>query len=121
VADGREIEPCTFFDPQPLTLEPGTEATGVAVRLDVRDVPLEQARRDTGGEQEDRRLGGRAAVRATGTYEDETLLPAGTRFTTWLVDLDGRTLLLTADSAARSDYEANIEVLDAMAQTVQAA
>jgi hypothetical protein len=119
VAGGAGIEPCSFFDDEPLALEPGTEATGVAIRADVRDLPLEQARGDSGGEQEDRTVGGRAAVRATGTYDDDALLPPGTRFTSWLVDLGGRTLLLTTDTAAGEGYDEAVEVLDAMALTVQ--
>lgn len=110
VAGGDGIEPCAFFDPQPLALEPGTEATEVAVRVDVRDVPLEQARQDTGGQQEEQAAG----VRATGTTTDDVLLPAGTPFTTWLVDLGGRTLVLTTN---RTDEA--VEVLDAMAQSVE--
>ena len=122
VAGGPGIEPCTFFDPQPLALEPGTEASGVGIRVDVRDVPLAQAREDTGGEQEERTVAGRAAVRATGTTTDDALIPAGTRFTTWLVDLGQRTFLITTDDAARGDdpYESHVQVLDEMAQSLEA-
>ena len=46
VAGGDGIEPCTLFHPQQLTLEPNSEATGVAIRAEVRDVPFDQARLD---------------------------------------------------------------------------
>lgn len=123
VAAGDTVEPCTFFDDEPLQLAGGTETTGVAIRVDLRDVPLPQARQDTlaeGDQQaEDREVGDRRAVRLTGTLTEEVLLPAGTRITTWLVELDGRTLLMTADDHGAQDYDAAVEVLDAMVQSLE--
>ena len=124
VAQGSGIEPCTFFDVEPVVLEQGTEATQVAIRVDVReDVLLDQARRDTLGEgdmtAEDRSVGDWRAVRVTGTLTEEFLLPAGTHVTTWLVELDGRTMVMTADDHGAEDYEAAVAVLDEMVQSLE--
>jgi hypothetical protein len=123
VAEPDGIEPCTFFHPEPLTLPPNSEATGVAIRVDVRDVPFEQARQDAlaEGEQtaQDRTVAERSAVRLQGVLTEEVLLPAGTRVTTWLVELDTGTLLLTTDDAGEDDYEAAVVVLDAMAESLE--
>lgn len=118
-----DIEPCAFFDDQPLDVPPRSEATGVAIRVDVRDVLLAQARQDSLSEgekrAEDAEVAGRRAVRITGTLTGEVLLPAGTQITSWLIELDGRTLILTADDAGAEDYEAAVEVLDLMAESVE--
>lgn len=123
VAGGEGIEPCSFFDDQPLALRPSSEATGVAIRVDVRDVPLEQARRDSTAEgekqAEDRVVGGRRAVRVTGVLTEELMLPAGTRITSWLVEDGDRTIMLHADDAAPGNYEKTVEVLDEMAQSLE--
>lgn len=117
-------EPCSFFDPEPLVLPPQSEATGVAVRADVRDVPLAQAREDALAEGEmtvrDEPAGLLPAARVTGTLTGDALLPQGTEVTTWLVELGpGRTLLLTTDSAGPDDYARAVEVVDRMALTVE--
>jgi hypothetical protein len=39
--------------------------------------------------------------------------------TTWLVELDTGTLLLTTDDAGEDDYEAAVVVLDAMAESLE--
>lgn len=123
VAEGDGIEPCAFFHPEPLALEPGTEATGVAIRAEVRDVPFEQARQDAEAEGEqtaqERTVTERAAVRLQGVLTEEVLLPAGTRVTTWLVELDAGTLLLTTDDAGEDDYGTAVSVLDAMAESLE--
>ena len=117
---GPGVEPCRFFDETPIAaLEAGTEVVGLAIRATVREAPLEQARRDQPGQQEDRPAAGLPAVRATGTLDEDPLLPPGTRFVTWLVDLGGRTLLLTADDSGEGDFDAAVAVLDEMAQTVE--
>jgi hypothetical protein len=118
VAEGAEIEPCTLFDPEPLMVPPRSEATGVAIRVDVRDVPFPQARQNSLSEgektAEDREVDGRSAARITGVLTEEVLLPAGTRITTWLVEHGGRTFTIGADDAGSDDYEATLEVLDEM-------
>lgn len=124
VARDAGIEPCTFFDVEPVMLEQGSEATRVAIRVDVREgVLLEQARRDTLAEgdmtAQNRSVGDRRAVRVTGTLAEEYLLPAGTHVTTWLVELGGRTLVLTADDHGAEDYEAAVAVLDEMVQSLE--
>jgi hypothetical protein len=123
VATGDGIEPCTFFHPEPLVLEPGSEATGVAVRAEVRDVPFEQARQDVldegGTLLEEGTVADRASARVQGVLAEEGLLPAGTRFTTWLVELDAGTLLLTTDDAGEDDYDTAVAVLDRMAATLE--
>jgi hypothetical protein len=123
VATDPGIAPCTFFDDRPVSVASRSEALGVAIRVDVRDVPLLQARQDALSEgdttAEDRSVGDRRAVRLSGVLTGEVLLPAGTRITTWLVEDGGRTIVLTADDAGTDDYDAAVEVLDAMVQTLE--
>ena len=123
VAGGDGIEPCTFFHPEPLVLTPNSEATGVAIRAEVRDVPFDQARQDAMAEGEqtlqEQTVAERAAVRLEGVLTEEVLLPAGTRTTTWLVELDAGTLLLTTDDAGEDDYDVAVGVLDAMAESLE--
>jgi hypothetical protein len=123
VVAAEGIEPCAFFHPEPLTLEPNSEATGVAVRAEVRDVPFDQARQDAQAEGEqtaqERTVAERAAVRLDGVLTEEVLLPAGTRTTTWLVELDAGTLLLTTDDAGDDDYDVAVQVLDEMAASLE--
>lgn len=123
VADGEGIEPCSFFSPEPLELEPATEADGVAIRLDVMAEAFPEARRKVAsdGKQEgqDTAVDGRPAVRFVGETDASGLLPPGLATTTWLVDLGGRSLLLTTDEGGSDDYAASVEVLDAMARSVQ--
>lgn len=123
VATDPGIEPCTFFDDRPVSVPPRSEALGVAIRVDVRDVPLMQARQDSLSEgdktAEDRSVGDRRAVRLTGVLTEEVLLPAGTRITTWLVEDQGRTIILTADDAGTDAYDEAVEVLDAMVRSLE--
>lgn len=123
VADGERIEPCSFFHPEPLDLEPATEADGVAIRLDVLPDAFPEARRkvqaDGATQAQEDSISGRVAMRFVGETTGEGLLPAGLATTTWLVDLGDRTLLLTTDEGGRDDYAAAVEVLDEMARSVQ--
>lgn len=123
VADGERIEPCSFFAPEPLDLEPATEADGVAIRLDVLPDPFPEARRkvesDGGKVSQEASVAGRDAVRISGETDDQGLLPPGLATTTWVVDLGDRSLLLTTDEAGDDDYAASVEVLDGMARSVQ--
>lgn len=126
VADDAGVEPCSFFHPEPLELQAGTEADGVAVRLDVLTQPFAESRRmveEAGGKESStpESVHGRDAVRLQGRTTGEGLLPAGLAVTTWLVDMDDRTLLLTTDEGGRDDHEQSVEVLDAMARSVQVA
>jgi hypothetical protein len=118
VAEGLENKPCSFFDDEPLEIEPRSEATGVAIRVDVRDVPFDQARQDSLSEgekqAEDTELDGRRAARIFGVLTEEALLPAGTRITTWLVEHGEGTFTISADDAGSDDYAATLEVLDEM-------
>lgn len=123
VAAQPDIEACSFFDPEPLALEPATEADRVAIRLDVLTEPFEQAHRMVAGDGEqtarEELVGGRQAARFEGETDGEGMLPPGLATTTWIVDLGSRTLLLTTDEAGADDYAAAVDVLDAMARSVE--
>lgn len=125
VAAQPDIALCAFFHPEPLELEPATEADGVAVRLDMLTEPFEEARRmlSRDGTQSAREelVGGRRAARFEGETDGAGLLPPGLATTTWIVDLGSRTLLLTSDESGSDDYAAAVEVLDAMARSVAVA
>ena len=47
------------------------------------------------------------------------LYPAGTRITTWAVDLGGRTLLADAVELPRGDHERAVAALDAMVESLR--
>ena len=59
-------------------------------------------------------------MRLEGVLTEEVLLPAGTRITTWLVELDGRTWLATTDDHGADDYDEAVRVLDELVQTLEA-
>lgn len=118
--------PCRVFDPEPFTLEEGTEIPqDLAVVADMEPVAIE---RMTGGDrgaevlrQEDRDVAGHDAVLIeTRATQDAPLQEPGTRTYRYLVPVaPERTFVLSTTDRGELAYEDKRRVVDAMIQTVR--
>lgn len=123
VNPGDVASPCSYFHPQPIDLEPATEATGIAISVRREPVSFELAT----GEGPDKLLksreleiDGRRAMRQERRSAGRGLLPKGIRIYHYVVDLgNGETLIASTVEEAGLKYERNQEVLDEMAGTLQ--
>jgi hypothetical protein len=120
--DWEAVSDCGQFGPAPLD-EPtanSDDRTGV-VSAFIDPVPFDQVSEPTDGDQARREatVDGRPAVRIE-TVVQEGLYPPGTEGVRWLVDLEGdRTLFLAAyDLGLVDDFDRAVEVLDAMARSI---
>ena len=113
---------CRFFHPEPFTLPPETEATGIAITLDTVSMPLLEIVPGQGGtsavdvlERRDASAADGKAVRLTTSATGRALLPAGTEAVTWYVAVPAGTLVASTNELASSGtFEDNARVLDAM-------
>jgi hypothetical protein len=120
-------EPCRFFHPEPFTVAPRTEATGIAVNVRLNPVALEKVAPPPEGSPASEVLGhrkttidGRPSVRAETRSKGQGLVPPGTRSVSWFVDAGDATLVATtSEAAAAGRYQDNVKVLDAMMQTLR--
>ena len=125
--DAGIAEPCRFFHPEPFTVAPRTEATGLAVSVRINPMALDQvapsSERSGLVEVLGRRtatIDGRPAVRAETRAAANGLVPGGTRAVSWFVDAgDGTLVATTSEAAAAGSYQDNVQVLDAMIQSLQ--
>lgn len=125
--DAGQSEPCRFFHPEPFSLAPGTEATGIAISVSVNPLPFHQVTPVPTGSMASEVLGrrtatldGRPAVRVETQATGEALLAAGVRGVSWFVDLSPGTLVATTSEAAAAGRHAdNVEVLDDMMQSLR--
>lgn len=120
--------PCRFFHPEPFDLPEMTEASGVAVNVQVAPVPFDEIvpRLDgVGGFEEvvSRQavdVSGRRAVRVESRARGAGLLPAGIGRVTWYVEAGGDTLVATTSAnASAGTFLANAGVLDQIVATAQ--
>ncbi len=120
-------EPCRFFHPEPFTLAPQTEATGIAINVRLNPAAFREVtptpESSPGSEVLGHRtttIDGRPAVRAETSASMPGLLPRGTRVTGWFVDTgDGTLVATTSEVAGAGRYEDNVKVLDAMMQSLR--
>jgi len=125
--DAGIAEPCRFFHPEPFTLPPRTEATGIAISVRLNPVSFGRVSPTPEGSPGVEVLGhrattidGRPAVRAETRTAEQGLLPPGTRVTGWFVDAgDGTLVATTSEATAAGRYEDNVKVLDAMMQSLR--
>ena len=120
-------EPCRYFHPEPFTVETATEGTGVAVTVRLDGVSAEEV--TPPGEESspartvERRattVAGRAAVRVVTVTDGAAVRPEGTRAVSWFVDgPNGTIVATTSEAAAAGRYEDNVNVLDAMVQSLR--
>ena len=119
--DAGVAEPCRFFHPEPFTVAPGTEATGLAISMRLNPLAFEEVTPGPEGSAAVEVLGrrtttidGRPAVRAETRATGNALLPRGIRAVTWFVDAgDGTLVATTSEAAGAGRYEDNVKVLDA--------
>lgn len=118
--------PCRFFHPDPFDLPASTEASGVAINVQLAPVPFDEIvpRLDgIGGFEEvvsrqTMDLSGRRAVRIESQTGGAGLLPAGVGRVTWYVDAGPDTLVATTSAAASAGtFLANAGVLDDIVAT----
>ena len=119
--NGPSIQPCTAFDPEPFSLQPGTELPrDLAVLLLVEPIGFDQAANPTGlrvDEQRSMNIDGRRAVRQVVTTTGEGLGPAGQQATRYVVDGGtDRSILATTWNVAGNNYGESVRILDAMAE-----
>lgn len=125
--DAGIAEPCRFFHPEPFTLRPHTEATGIAISVRLNPVAFDEVvpRREApmGNEVLERRsttVDGRQAVRTEMRVKAGGLLPDGTDVVSWFVDAGQGTLVATtSEAAAAGRYEDNVQVLDGMMKSLR--
>ena len=120
--DWEAVSDCGQFGPAPLE-EPtpsSDDRTGV-VSAFVDPVPFDRVSEPIDGDRDrsEEEVDGRPAVRIE-TVVQEGLYPQGTEGVRWLVDLgDDRTLFLDAyDLGLVDDFDAAVEVMDAMAASI---
>ncbi|HEV2808811.1 MAG TPA: hypothetical protein VGV93_00230 [Acidimicrobiales bacterium] len=111
--------PCRYFHPQPFDVPEATEVIGLAVTIDVEEVPFEVvAAPDKLGEQdldrEETTVAGRPAVRVETISTGEALLPEGVRSYQYAVDLGDNTLIAVTRDVEGLDYAGNRDILDQM-------
>ena len=125
--DAEIAEPCRFFHPEPFTVAPRTEATGLAVSVRINPTALADvapsSERSGPAEVLGRRtttIDGRPAVRAETRVTANGLVPAGTRTVSWFVDAgEGTLVATTSEAAAAGRYESNAQALDAMIHSLR--
>lgn len=115
--------PCRYFHPKPFGLAESTEATGVAVNVQLAPVPFDEIVPPLDGEDGfeeilSRRAGhpsGFRAVRIESRTRRPGLLPAGVSRVTWYVDAGEGTFIATTSAHASSGtFRGNADVLDAI-------
>jgi len=107
---------CSWFGPgEEVVVPEASDVRTAPVTLRVVDGPLAEAAPAYPDEvaRTATEVGGRPAVR-TEQVTTVGLYPAGTRITTWAVDLGGRTLLADAVELPGGDHGRAVAVLDAM-------
>lgn len=120
---------CRYFHPEPFTLRPDTEATGIAIRVQVAPAPMERVAPRPGGSRaveilsrSETKVAERRALRVETRATGEALLPAGVRGVSYYVDFGSRTLTgTTSEAAGAGRFAANVDVLDRMMASVSAA
>jgi hypothetical protein len=113
--------PCRFFHPEPFVLPERTEASWIAVNVQLAPVAFDEiVRVETtrlAAATVSRRevdLSGRRAVRTVvAVPSGDGLLPRGVRVATWYVDYGKATLVgTTTQSASAGTFHSNAQVLD---------
>jgi len=124
-----EAPPCSYFHPEPFEVPQNTEVTGIAIHMGYEETPFEVIVDPDSSAQEvldsrDTQVDGKDAVRMHLRSTGEGLLNKGVELVQWVVRAgDRRTFTATTIQAgafeAAGDFEANIEVLDAMVESLE--
>ncbi|MGH9265729.1 MAG: RICIN domain-containing protein, partial [Acidimicrobiales bacterium] len=119
-ANDPSVQPCSAFDPEPFSIEPGTQyPRDLAVVILVEPFGFETAS-SSGGVQVQSEgattIDGRQAVRQVVVTTGEGLGPAGQESTRYVIDAGtDRSILAYTYNVAGNDYGRSVDALDAMA------
>lgn len=112
---------CRMYHPEPTEVQ--GESLHYAVQTYVDDVEFERVTDDEGPDEtlfrEETTVDGRAAVVTEARASGDTLAPEGTRRYSYVIDLDGRILVVVTHSVGDTDYERDKAVLDRMVTTLE--
>ncbi|MEX0869285.1 MAG: hypothetical protein WD011_06400 [Nitriliruptoraceae bacterium] len=122
IITAKEVPPCRVFHPEPIEFQ--HESFHYAVRIYIDAVAYEDATGSSLDEELDRRevtVDGRDAVRIERRSTGAAMLPEGESSTTYIVDLDSSILVATTSTVGETDYESDVDVLDAMMDNIEIA
>ena len=113
--------PCRFFHPEPFRLPAGTEASWVAINVQLAPVTFDEIVRSDADRlaasvvnRREVDVSGRRAVRTVHATSG-ALLPSGVRVLTWYVEAGGATLVgTTSEAASAGTFDQNADVLDSI-------
>lgn len=114
---GEVTAPCTLFDPEPIEVEEGTEASTVitlnASDTDFRDASADDAFGDVRS-RDSAVIDDREAVAVVAEATGQALLDEGTLSYTWVVNMQDGSLVASTHDMAGRDFRADSDVLDEM-------
>lgn len=111
--DGAVAAACSYFDPEPIRLEQGTEPdTAISLYRTRQSYQQVLASFDQVLSRDGALIDGREAVAVTDRADGEGALPEATASYTWVVDLGRSALLGVTRQGPGRDYTRNTEVLD---------
>ena len=122
--DGTVVPTCSLFDPEPFEVPEGTDERVAAISVFRENIAFSDLPVEADAERALTVVDGLQAVRVEGTHDGEGLYPAGTRFTSYRIDLapgvdDGAgTLLADVIDVGDTDYDAAQQILDLMIRTL---
>ena len=119
---------CSRFAPSDFTIPEATDVRVAAIAFSVEPVAFDRVTKERAGERSRERLtvDGRDSVRIEQVVQ-EGLYPTATPVTTYAIRLadgpedDPRTLVADTVGLSAFDYEGNVEVLDAMVESLDLA
>jgi hypothetical protein len=116
---------CSYFNPEPFEVQRGTEASGIAIRLDVEPTSYDRVREGyLRGDVQSQRKTEVAGFPALRIEDEQTRGPSGPKGQrlTYLADLGTEeTLVLTTNETDADKSEAARRVLDEMAERLERA
>ncbi|MGH9002173.1 MAG: hypothetical protein ACRDYV_03505 [Acidimicrobiia bacterium] len=118
----HRIPACALFHPEKLTIEYNTEELGIAIDLGVDGTWDEVKSVSEGAEVVSERpatIDDHEAIRYELRSREDTIYPAGTVSTVWVVNLDTLGLVAVTYDYGDLDYAENQEALDRMMETVR--
>lgn len=121
---GEVLNSCQVFDPSAITLPEQSSSFDEAIHLRVDSVPFARATEESISEMELSRrtttIDGLTAVVSEHESTGRGLLPAGTRYYSYTIDLgDGEVMVASTYDVANQSYSRNQQVLDQMVGSLQ--
>jgi hypothetical protein len=118
--DDGVLPPCSWFAPEEFVVPEASDVRTAPVTLRVESLPYAEVAAPMPDEVSRTavEVDGRPAVRAE-LVTTGGLYPAGTRITSYAVDLGDRTLVADAVEVPGGDHERDVAVLDAMVESLE--